>query len=206
MRLVHKAIVIGSLLTSASFITAYGMDINSLKSYKIPDITITSGSKSINLKDYQITLDKNKMTFIITPVKCDTNVVYDNNEYGFKVNLPNSWKGYTIVNDEWEGMGIGTGTVKETGPLISIRHPLWTEENPYQDIPIMVFTIRQWNAMNKDEFHIGAAPINPSELARNSKYVFALPARYNFSYLTGFEEVQEIIDSKAVVATENISN
>ncbi len=202
MKLLNKAIILGTLLTSVNFIPVFGADINNYKIDKMPNITITFGSKSVNLKDYEITFDKNKMTFIVTPKKSDTNIVYDNTQYGFKVNLPNSWEGYTIVNDKWEG--IGTGTVNATGPLISIRHPLWTKENPRQDIPIMVFTISEWDAMNKDEFHIGAAPINPSELSRNSTYVFALPARYNFSYLTGFEEVQKIIDGKAVVATENI--
>jgi hypothetical protein len=83
----------------------------------------------------------------------------------------------------------------ETGPIISIRNPNWTSNKPMQDIPIMIFTINQWNAMQKDEFHIGAAPINPSELGRNSKYVFALPARYNFAFLPGYEEVENILKS-----------
>jgi len=33
----------------------------------------------------------------------------------------------------------------------------------------------------------------PTELGRNSKYVFALPARYNYSYPTGWEEVDQIM-------------
>ena len=62
-----------------------------------------------------------------------------------------------------------------------------------QDIPIMVFTVDQWSALQREEFAVSAAPIGPSELGRNSKYVFALPARYNFSYLTGYEEVEDIL-------------
>ncbi len=54
--------------------------------------------------------------------------------------------------------------------------------------------------MELDKFHIGSAPINPSELGRNTKYVFALPARYNFAYLTGYEEVEEIIGDKSFSA------
>ena len=93
----------------------------------------------------------------------------------------------------------------QTGPLVSIRHPEWTEENPRQDIPIMVFTLDQWNALQKDEFHIGAAPIGPSELGRNSSYVFGLPARYNFSFLPGYEEVQALLEGGPLKPTENIS-
>lgn len=126
-----------------------------------------------------------------------TGVQYKNTEYGFSFALPDGWKDYTIIEDEWEGYSLTnnsqTQIISETGPLISIRHPDWEYKSPRQDVPVMVFTIAQWNDMQADKFHIGAAPINPSELGRNSKYVFAIPARYNFSYLTGYEEVDQII-------------
>jgi len=121
-------------------------------------------------------------------------VVYENTQYGFKFALPKSWKGYTIVTDKWEGVAAGDSKVVESGPMISIRHPKWTKENPRQDIPIMVMTAAQWDALQQDKFHIGAAPVGPKELGRNSKYVFALPARYNFAFLTGYEEVDQILN------------
>lgn len=135
-------------------------------------------------------------------------IVYQNTEYGFNFTLPESWKGYTIVTDKWKGMSSEDSQEKvvETGPMISIRHPLWTSTKPRQDIPIMVFTLKQWNLMNQQGgFHIGAAPVDPGELARNSQYVFALPARYNFAYPTGFEEVEKIINSNSLQPTENIN-
>lgn len=120
------------------------------------------------------------------------NVVYSSS-YGFTFTLPASWKGYSIVPSAWQGNAIsGTSTVA-TGPFISIRNPLWTASKPYQDIPIMVFTLKQWDDMQRDKFHIGAAPINPSELGRNATYVFALPARYNFAFPAGWEEVESIL-------------
>lgn len=132
-------------------------------------------------------------------------IVYNNNEYGFDFALPDSWDGYTIVTDKWEGTSANDSqNTSETGPKISIRHPQWTSEKPRQDIPIMVFTLDQWDSMQKDEFHIGAAPINPSELGRNSKYVFALPARYNFAFPEGYEEVDTILNGKPLTSTENI--
>ena len=127
-----------------------------------------------------------------------TSTVYKNAEYGFSFTLPESWKDYSIVNDKWEGLSVGGAqgeAIVESGPMILIRHPEWTASNPRQDIPIMIFTVNQWNLLQQDKFHIGAAPIGPSELGRNDQYVFALPARYNFAYPTGYEEVEDILKS-----------
>jgi hypothetical protein len=133
------------------------------------------------------------------PSQPNPSVGYKNKQYDFCFSLPASWKGYSVVADQWEGFnqnGPQGYQVVEHGPLISIRHPLWTRENPRQDIPIMVFTRAQWTSLQKDDFHIGAAPIGPSQLGENDKYVFALPARYNFGDLTGAEEVQQILQGK----------
>lgn len=123
-------------------------------------------------------------------------VGYKNTQYGFDFSLPDSWKGYTIVTDKWEGKAIGDARTVETGPIFLIRHPEWSSQNPRQDIPIMIFTETQWNSLQQEKFHIGAAPTGPSELGRNRGYVFALPARYNFAFPTGYEEVEEILRSK----------
>ncbi|HYE11610.1 MAG TPA: hypothetical protein VEF53_15710 [Patescibacteria group bacterium] len=125
-------------------------------------------------------------------------IVYQNTEYGFNFSLPESWKDYSIIYEKWEGISQEdqqAGKTVEAGPIISIRHPQWTTQNQRQDIPIMVFTLNQWNSLQKEEFHIGAAPIGPSELGRNSKYVFALPARYNYAFPIGYEEVEDILKS-----------
>jgi len=130
-------------------------------------------------------------------------VKYTNSQYGFDFVLPVSWEGYFIVEDKWEGYNSSetTGQVLVVeGPQLSIRHPLWTSAQPRQDIPIMVFTIVEWNDMQADKFHIGAAPINPSELGRNNKNVFALPARYNYAFPVGYEEVEKILEGKPLHA------
>ena len=128
----------------------------------------------------------------------DYHALYTNTEYGFTFYLPESWRGLTIVSRQWEGQMLDTeqGTTV-TGPEILIRHPLWTESDPRQDIPIMVFTLGQWDLVQAEKLGVGAAPIPPTELGRNSKYVFALPARYNFAFLTGFEEVEQILADHA---------
>lgn len=121
-------------------------------------------------------------------------IVYKNTTYGFSFTLPKSWSGYKIVTSKWEGKTSKGSAV--TGPMLLIRHPQWSDNKQRQDIPIMVFTLAQWESVQKEDIMIGAAPIPPSELGRNSKYVFALPARYNFAFLTGYEEVEQIISSK----------
>ncbi len=126
-----------------------------------------------------------------------TSTTYENKQYGFNFQLPGSWEGFTIINENWEGKYLDktkNGKDLETGPQLIIRHPHWALDDKRQDIPIMVFTMEQWNSLQKEEFYIGAAPIGPRELGRNSKYVFALPARYNFAFLTGFEEVEAILE------------
>jgi len=60
-------------------------------------------------------------------------------------------------------------------------------------------------ALNKGEFFVSAA-IGPSKLAGNSKYVFALRARYNHAFQTGFEEVEEILKSNPLWPSEDINS
>jgi Antirepressor regulating drug resistance, predicted signal transduction N-terminal membrane component len=135
-------------------------------------------------------------------------VVYKNTQYGFDFSLPESWKGYKIVSDQWTGTSNGK-TVN--GPEIIIRNPLWTSSNTLQDIPIMVFTLSEWAAVVKgpsqkegETLFIGAGPNGPTEIARNSKYVFALPFRYDFGG-EGVEEVHIILSQNPLKPTENIS-
>ncbi|WP_082789099.1 S-layer homology domain-containing protein [Desulfolucanica intricata] len=125
-------------------------------------------------------------------------IVYRNSQYGFNFSLPENWEGYSIITDNWEGSDLEApqeGRTVETGPIISIRHPKWTAQNQRQDIPIMIFTVNQWEALQQNEFSVGAAPIGPRELGRNTEYVFAIPARYNYAFPTGYEEVENILES-----------
>lgn len=126
--------------------------------------------------------------------------LYENTQYGFTFLLPKSWEGYQVVTESWEGSTIENqqSNVPLEGPLLLIRHPKWTEAKQRQDIPLMIFTLDQWSSLQQGEYHIGAAPIGPRQLGQNNKYVFALPARYNFEYLEGYEEVEEILESDAL--------
>jgi hypothetical protein len=125
-------------------------------------------------------------------------IVYRNSAYGFCFDLPASWSGYSIVTEQWQGEWIGdhsqAPSAKElAGPKIIIRHPKWTKTSQREDIPIMVFSRAQWKLVAAEEISVGAAPIGPTELGRNTKYVFALPARYEFDEKEGVEEVVELM-------------
>ena len=114
-----------------------------------------------------------------------TSALYVNQEYGFSLQLPTSWDGYAVA----------TTTEKNGGSSIELRHPLTPEESPRMDIPIIVYSLDQWIKWEKTDFrgYKTAAPIPPTERGRNAKYVFVTAPRYNFSFLPGFEEVEEII-------------
>lgn len=143
--------------------------------------------------------DSSSMISEVAQVASSTDVIHENQRYGFRFVLPKTWEGYSVSVDTWTGSAAGDelGEVPFTdGPVISIHHPKWTGGTTRQDIPIMVFTLDQWNLLEQEQFHIGAAPIPPSELGRNTQYVFALPARYNYSFPLGYEEVEQILQSQ----------
>ena len=97
-----------------------------------------------------------------------------------------AWKGYANVGPHGDA-------TDAHGPIVTIRHPLWVSEVPRQDIPIMVFTRAQWRSLRQEKFLVSAAPFAPGELGRNSRYVFALPPRYDYAFPPGYEEVEEIM-------------
>jgi hypothetical protein len=137
---------------------------------------------------------KNQST-LLTPtpdISLNDSIAYTNTEYGFNFMLPVNWQGYSIIREKWEGTELA-GTSTQNGPKLLIRNPKWTASAPYEDLPILVFTILQWNAYTAEEFVVSAAPIKATELARNNSYVFALPPRWDFDYSLEYEEAQDIM-------------
>ncbi|HEX4320343.1 MAG TPA: hypothetical protein VHZ52_05540 [Acidobacteriaceae bacterium] len=102
--------------------------------------------------------------------------VYVNRQYRFKLTLPPGWEGYSVVKSEWNDSSPTVGAYAKSGPQLTFRHPKWTEANPYQDIPIMIFTKAQWAHI--DDLVVNAAPFPPEKIAENAQYVFALPPRW----------------------------
>jgi hypothetical protein len=145
---------------------------------------------------------KSKTAFIQEPMASSTatTVIYNNTDYGFNFTLLESWKGYSIVKTNWQGSPLAATSTEQTGTKLLIRNPKWTEALPYQDIPVLVFTVAQWNLYAAENFTVSAAPIPATELGRNNMYVFALPPRWNFDYSEGFVEAEKIVNSNPLKA------
>ncbi len=137
-----------------------------------------------------------------SPTSSPLSVQYRNATYHLQVNLPADWKGFSVLTLQWQATDVASGNVAATGPKIVLRHPLWTAAKPYEDFPIMVFTTAQWAKVGSANavWSLGAAPIPPSALASTSAYVFALPARYNYDFALGFQELDDAIRAGAVSA------
>jgi len=79
--------------------------------------------------------------------------------------------------------------------IITLRHPQWTANDPYKDIPLMVYTHKQWNEEVHERLgntHAGGFII---ELWHNQRYVFGLPNRwYTDDRYKGVEEAVEIVE------------
>ena len=119
---------------------------------------------------------------------------YENEEYGFELILLDSWKGYSVLKETWNGVTLDGKDTKFKGPQIIIRHPEWTLNQPWQDISIMVFTNEEWKLVEARNLNVSAAPIGPRKLDQNQNYVFALPPRWvGFTDNLGQNEATGII-------------
>jgi hypothetical protein len=125
---------------------------------------------------------------------------YYNAQYDLAFFLPASWLGYSVLNQQWEDTtdsAAGDKTVVVGhGPMIVLRHPQWKASAPYQDIPILVFTRRQWNALNHNKlWPTGYDGGTMDEICHNSQYVFAISSRYNSAdEINGWKEADDAVN------------
>ena len=123
---------------------------------------------------------------------------YVNNSFGFSIGLPESWSGYTVNQIKEDIYDISGKTTTNNGvvdsfQVIELHHPLESADNPREVMPIMIFTLTQWAHIENQEWSVGAAPIPPSFLGQNSQWIMALPARYNYDFKPGWEEVDQLV-------------
>jgi hypothetical protein len=120
---------------------------------------------------------------------------YRNPQYRFAFYLPASWPGYGVVVQQWERKeyfaNLDRLVVIERGPTVVLRHRQWTAGEPYQDIPIFVFTRRQWETHHQEPVGGGV----DEEPTQNSNYVFAISSRYNADDLVkGWKETNYAVE------------
>lgn len=123
---------------------------------------------------------------------------YQNAEYDLAFYLPEDWKGYSVLRDEWEGITYrpekDADVVLARGPLIILRSPLWKANDLYQDIPIYIFTRQQWDDDKSGEFSAEGAGGVLEGLWHNDKYVYSMHSRYNVADdVNGQDEVRDIV-------------
>jgi hypothetical protein len=125
---------------------------------------------------------------------------YTNGRYNLTFYLPANWQGYSVGVHMLEDTKYSPAEDKQVvvgfTPMFILRNPQWQTNAPYQDIPIIVFTRDQWDALHRGElwpslFAGGAM----DELWHNEKYVFAMSSRtFGFDdQLKCWKETEEIV-------------
>ena len=119
---------------------------------------------------------------------------YTNNEYGFNISFPNSWKGYSVEKSSWTGRLID-GDTQYTGVQLIFKNQTLASEKNFGGIPIMVITPDVWKLISEEKVAVSAAPIGPAKIGENQKYVFATPPRwYGFADDLSPAETSEILE------------
>ena len=125
---------------------------------------------------------------------------YHNARYDLTFFLAASWRGYSVLIQQWDGETYSPTADKTIvvghGPMITLRHPQWQASAPYQDIPILVFTRAQWDALHHGKLwpSLYAGGIM-EELWHNRKYVFAISSRYNADdSVNNWREVANVVE------------
>jgi len=153
-----------------------------MKAHPVPAIALACAMLA---SAFALAQDENRQNSLPAPIQ--TPVVYRNMQYGFCFLLPADWKGYKIVSEKW-------GTETDSYPVLTIRNPKWTEDDPWQDIPIMIFTREQWEEEKNYDQYFNIPGYGPEEIGRDQSHVFLQPARWiGFGDLEGTDEVQTLM-------------
>jgi hypothetical protein len=123
---------------------------------------------------------------------------YYNAEYGFVFYLPTDWQGHSVLTEQWQAGKYTDFTnqiaIVDHGPTLILRHPKWKASEPYQDIPIDVFTRNQWDKQRTNGFILRICGFE-DEIEHNSHYVFAIYTRFNAedNSVKAWKEVYDIV-------------
>ena len=84
------------------------------------------------------------------PATSSNSLIYKNDQYRFSMTLPADFIGYKV-----------TESAIPYGHSIIIRNPLWSNDNKYMDIPVLIYDVKTYNAWiaNNFEGYPTAAPI-----------------------------------------------
>lgn len=132
-------------------------------------------------------------------------IIYQNKEYGFELDLTDSWKNYSIIVDSWEGRFLDGSEQQIQGPKIIIKNSKDTEVQCWQDLIVLIFNKQEWDMIEQENLSVSAAPIGPQKIGENQNYIFALPPRWvGFTDCLGQDEAQEIMKTFKII--DNFEN
>lgn len=132
---------------------------------------------------------------------------YHKAEYNLAFYLPATWKGYSVLMGRWVGETYQPEKDQVTqvayGPILTLRNPHWKTNHVHQDIPIYVFTRRQWNDIHLGNYDAVGAGGVIFELWHNDKYVFGIHSRYNANdSVDGWKDAQDILNKNCAAHSE----
>lgn len=125
---------------------------------------------------------------------------YHNAQYGLTFFLPSNWQGYSVLTQQWNSERYSPAAdktvVADHGPMITLRHPQWEASALYQDIPILVFTRSQWDALHQGKIwpSLYAGGVM-DEMWHNRRFVFGISSRYNANdSVKDWKEVADVVE------------
>lgn len=102
-------------------------------------------------------------------------LVYRNAQYGFTLNLPTDWKGYTVSTGTWTAKvtGYNGKTTMETGAVVRIHNSNWSGTGA--DMNVAVFSYPQWEEVANGSLVLNSdsTGLIDAQMGCNDRYVFS---------------------------------
>ena len=125
---------------------------------------------------------------------------YHDARYDLTFCLPASWRDYSVsiqqLEDERYSAAKDKPIIVGHTPMITLRHRRWQADAPYQDIPILVYTRVQWDALHHGELWPSVfAGGTMDELWHTERFVFAISSRSNAAdKIRGWRETADVVE------------
>ncbi len=122
----------------------------------------------INLNIFDQILSTLKFTAPTPQIDTPSSLTYRDNQYGFELTLPSTWKGYKVLKS------IDTEGYVSIAFIVSTSDPHWTANDPlagyFAPFNLDIYTKDLWAAIQKNGGGHNEAPNIPNLLGSNSKY------------------------------------
>ncbi len=129
----------------------------------------------------------------------DLKIEFINDKYHFSIYLPKEWEGYQVITEQETGDKESDELFRNIDNeyiVMTIRHPNWTKEEPYQDISLVIFRMEQWNNNVNDATGDDYDLLPHMVPGGDGRYLITInPAAYDDT-LRRYDEVMKIIGNE----------